>query len=101
MDRGCQAARLQGRLRDGGDGRLSVRLRRDHRGGARPHFDTVYQAYLMDEETLAFLRRRTPMRSGKWRRNSQEAIERGLWTPKSNSAKFALKEISEGGVRVG
>jgi cobaltochelatase CobN len=35
------------------------------------HFDAVYQAYLMDEETLASCARRTPMRSGRWRRNSK------------------------------
>jgi hypothetical protein len=36
------------------------------------HFDAVYQAYLMDEETLAFLREpRTLMRFVKWRRNSK------------------------------
>jgi cobaltochelatase CobN len=60
MDRRLQAARLQGRLRDGRDGRLSVRLRRHHPRRARAHFDAVYQAYLMDEETLAFLREKNP-----------------------------------------
>ena len=34
LDRGDAAARLQGRVRDGGDGGLPVRLRR-HRGGRR------------------------------------------------------------------
>ena len=29
---------------------------------------------------------------------SGEAIDRGLWTPKSNSAKFTLSEMVEGGV---
>ena len=38
MDRRGDAARLQGRLRDGGDRRLHVRLRRNDRGGARPSF---------------------------------------------------------------
>jgi cobaltochelatase CobN len=28
-----------------------------------------------------------------------EAIDRGLWTPKSNSAKFTLSEMVDGGVR--
>ena len=29
-----------------------------------------------------------------------EAIDRGLWTPKSNSAKFTLVEMAEGGEHV-
>jgi cobaltochelatase CobN len=58
------------------------------------HFDAVYQAYLMDEETLAFLREKNPDALREMAAKFQEAIERGLWTPKSNSAKFALGELA-------
>jgi cobaltochelatase CobN len=58
------------------------------------HFDTVYQAYLMDEETLAFLREKNPDALREMAAKFQEAVERGLWTPKSNSAKFALGELA-------
>lgn len=58
------------------------------------HFDAVYQAYLMDEETLAFLREKNPDALKEMAAKFEEAIERGLWTPKSNSAKFALGELA-------
>jgi cobaltochelatase CobN len=58
------------------------------------HFDAVYQAYLMDEETLAFLRDKNPDALEEMAAKFEEAIERGLWTPKSNSAKFALGELA-------
>jgi cobaltochelatase CobN len=58
------------------------------------HFDAVYQAYLMDEDTLAFLREKNPDALKEMAAKFEEAIERGLWTPKSNSAKFALGELT-------
>ncbi|OCW57606.1 cobaltochelatase subunit CobN [Hoeflea olei] len=60
------------------------------------HFDAVYQAYLLDEDTLAFLREKNPDALKEMAEKFDEAIERGLWTPKSNSAKFALSELIEG-----
>jgi cobaltochelatase CobN len=60
------------------------------------HFDAVYQAYLMDEETLAFLREKNPDALREMAAKFEEAIDRGLWTPKSNSAKFALSEVARG-----
>ena len=60
------------------------------------HFDAVYQAYLMDEDTLAFLREKNPDALREMAAKFEEAIERGLWTPKSNSAKFALSEVARG-----
>lgn len=60
------------------------------------HFDAVYQAYLMDEETLDFLRDKNPDALKEMAQKFEEAIERGLWTPKSNSAKFALADLAHG-----
>jgi len=60
------------------------------------HFEAVYQAYLMDEETLAFLREKNPDALKEMAKKFEEAIERGLWTPKSNSARFALAEVAGG-----
>ncbi|MGJ8569771.1 MAG: cobaltochelatase subunit CobN [Hoeflea sp.] len=60
------------------------------------HFDAVYQAYLIDEETLAFLREKNPDALREMAAKFEEAIDRGLWTPKSNSAKFALSEVARG-----
>ena len=58
------------------------------------HFDAVYQAYLVDEETLAFLRDKNPDALTEMADRMLEAIDRGLWTPKSNSAKFSLTELA-------
>jgi len=58
------------------------------------HFDAVYQAYLIDEDTLAFLREKNPDALKEMAERFEEAIERGLWTPKSNSAKFVLGELA-------
>ncbi|AKH99766.1 cobaltochelatase, CobN subunit [Hoeflea sp. IMCC20628] len=60
------------------------------------HFDAVYQAYLMDEDTLDFLRAKNPDALREMAEKFEEAIERGLWTPKSNSAKFALADLARG-----
>ncbi|WP_420410219.1 cobaltochelatase subunit CobN [Hoeflea sp.] len=58
------------------------------------HFEAVYLAYLVDEETLSFLREKNPDALREMAARFEEAIDRGLWTPRSNSAKFALSEIS-------
>jgi cobaltochelatase CobN len=58
------------------------------------HFDAVYQAYLVDEDTLEFLRDKNPDALAEMAERLLEATERGLWTPRSNSAKFALHQLS-------
>ncbi len=61
---------------------------RDH------HFEAVYQAYLMDETVRDFIADKNPDALREMAERLREAIDRGLWTPKSNSAMFALKEMS-------
>jgi cobaltochelatase CobN len=61
---------------------------RDH------HFEAVYQAYLMDEDVRDFIAEKNPDALREMADRLAEAIERGLWTPKSNSAMFALNEIA-------
>ncbi|KJS17406.1 MAG: cobalamin biosynthesis protein CobN, partial [Hoeflea sp. BRH_c9] len=60
------------------------------------HFEAVYQAYLIDEDTLAFLREKNPDALQEMAQKFEEAIARGLWTPRSNSAKFALARLAGG-----
>ena len=60
------------------------------------HFEAVYQAYLVDEDTLAFLREKNPDALCEMAQKFEEAIARELWTPKSNSAKFALAALAGG-----
>ncbi|WP_425417816.1 cobaltochelatase subunit CobN [Oricola indica] len=62
---------------------------RDH------HFEAVYQAFLMDDDVRAFIAEKNPDALREIADRMREAIERGLWTPKSNSAMFALNEIVE------
>ncbi|WP_370321318.1 cobaltochelatase subunit CobN [Oricola sp.] len=61
---------------------------RDH------HFEAVYQAYLMDETVRDFIAYKNPDALREMAERLREAIDRGLWTPKSNSAMFALNEMS-------
>ncbi|MEO0329725.1 MAG: cobaltochelatase subunit CobN [Pseudomonadota bacterium] len=64
---------------------------RDH------HFELLHNAYLVDEEVLAFLQDKNPDALKEMAERFLEAIERGLWTPRSNSAKFALQQIAGNG----
>ncbi|MEO0542463.1 MAG: cobaltochelatase subunit CobN [Pseudomonadota bacterium] len=62
---------------------------RDH------HFDAVYQAYLMDADVRAFIEEKNPDALHEIAMRLKEAIERELWTPKSNSAQFDLERMIE------
>ena len=61
---------------------------RDH------HFEAVYQAYLMDARVRDFIAEKNPDALREMAERLTEAVERGLWTPKSNSAMFALSEMT-------
>ncbi len=54
---------------------------RDH------HFDLVHAAYLEDDDTRAFLEEANPAALREIAQRMEEAAERGLWRPKSNSAR--------------
>ncbi|MEO1703459.1 MAG: cobaltochelatase subunit CobN [Pseudomonadota bacterium] len=62
---------------------------RDH------HFEAVYQAYLMDAEVRDFIEDKNPDALREIAGRLKEAIERGLWAPKSNSAQFDLQRMIE------
>ncbi|KQW27518.1 cobalt chelatase [Rhizobium sp. Root274] len=63
---------------------------RDH------HFEAVYQAFILDERVRDFMAEKNAPAQKELAERLIEAIERGLWTPKSNSAKFTLVELAEG-----
>ena len=86
MDRRRHAPRLQGRRRDRRDGRLPVRLRRDRAGGRRCHFDALYEAYLGDDAVREFMAEHNPAALAETESRFREAVERGLWRPRRNSA---------------
>ena len=58
------------------------------------HFDAVYEAYLEDEAVRGFLEANNPAALGEIATRLIEAQERGLWRPRSNSARAALEELA-------
>ncbi|MEM0899029.1 MAG: cobaltochelatase subunit CobN [Pseudomonadota bacterium] len=59
------------------------------------HFDAVHQAYLQDEQVCEFMREANPDALREMSERLLEAIDRGLWTPRSNSAQFELRRLSD------
>ncbi len=62
---------------------------RDH------HFEAVYQAFVLDDEVRGFLEDKNPAAYRDMTDKLTEAIDRGLWTPRSNSARFDLHNRAE------
>ncbi|MFD0978327.1 cobaltochelatase subunit CobN [Tropicimonas aquimaris] len=60
---------------------------RDH------HFDLVYEAYLEDDDTREFVADANAPALREMAERFQEAINRDLWTPRSNSAWMRLAEM--------
>jgi cobaltochelatase CobN len=58
-------------------------------------FDAVYRAFLEDPEVDAFLAAHNPAARAEMAARFLEAIERGLWRARSNSAYARLAEIAE------
>jgi cobaltochelatase CobN len=57
------------------------------------HFDLAYQAFIADEAVRGFIEQSNPAALQEMAERFLEAMERGLWTAKSNSAKFDLEYI--------
>jgi cobaltochelatase CobN len=58
------------------------------------HFDALYEAYLCDDTVRRFMADHNPAALAETRRRFAEAIDRGLWRPRSNSAREALAHWS-------
>ncbi|MFK0330194.1 cobaltochelatase subunit CobN [Rhizobium sp. NPDC090275] len=54
------------------------------------HFEAVYQAFVVDQRVRDFMIEKNPHAYDEMRERLLEAIERRLWTPRSNSAQFDL-----------
>ena len=54
------------------------------------HFDLVYGAFIEDDDTRAFIEDANPAALKEMAARFEEAIERGMWQPRSNSAKALL-----------
>ncbi len=61
---------------------------RDH------HFEAAYRAFIADEKVLDFLRDKNPAALAEIAERFLEAVDRGLWNPRSNSARFELNSLS-------
>ncbi|MBB3137349.1 cobaltochelatase CobN [Rhizobium pisi] len=65
------------------------------------HFEAVYQAFVADPKVRDFMAEKNPAALSDMRERLMEAIERKLWTPRSNSAQFDLTESNETKKRAG
>ena len=61
------------------------------------HFDLVEDAFLNDDETRQFIADNNAPALNDIAARLQEAIDRNLWTPKSNSARARIAGILETG----
>jgi cobaltochelatase CobN len=59
------------------------------------HFDQLYDAYIADETVRGFVAAHNPDALVEMSRRFAEAIDRGLWTPRLNSAALRLAELSQ------
>jgi cobaltochelatase CobN len=64
------------------------------RAVADHHFDLVFEAYLEDGEVAKFLEDNNPAAAREIAERLIEAMQRGLWKPRSNSAHGRLAEIA-------
>ena len=60
---------------------------RDH------HFEAVYQAFVVDERVRHFMTEKNPAAQKEMADRLLEAMDRGLWTARSNSARFDLEGL--------
>ncbi|MCO4316106.1 cobaltochelatase subunit CobN [Phyllobacterium sp. 21LDTY02-6] len=58
------------------------------------HFEAVYAAFLGDEAVRAFLQEKNPHALREMAEKLEEAAARGLWTPRSNSARYELSRLA-------
>ena len=58
------------------------------------HFEAVYQAFLVDDEVREFIKEKNPDALREMADKLGEAVERGFWTPRSNSARFELSRLA-------
>ncbi|ARO30570.1 cobaltochelatase subunit CobN [Rhizobium sp. NXC14] len=54
------------------------------------HFEAVFRAFVADPGVRDFMIEKNPAAFDEMRERLREAIDRGLWTPRSNSARFDL-----------
>jgi cobaltochelatase CobN len=63
------------------------------------HFEALYEAYVQDDRVRRFIADANPAALREIAERFQEAIDRGLWRPTSNSAHHHLEALRAGSVR--
>ncbi|WP_417242382.1 cobaltochelatase subunit CobN [Celeribacter sp.] len=58
------------------------------------HFDLVHAAFIEDDDTRAFIADHNAPALAEMAQRLLEAMDRGLWTPRSNSARAALEALA-------
>ncbi|WP_075292702.1 cobaltochelatase subunit CobN [Pararhizobium arenae] len=58
------------------------------------HFEAVYQAFIVDERVRDFMEDKNPAALREMSARLLGAIDRGFWSPRSNSARFDLASLS-------
>ena len=59
------------------------------------HFEAVFDAYIADDEVRSFIAENNDAALRDIAARLSEGIERGLWSPRSNSAEPMLRELME------
>lgn len=59
------------------------------------HFEAAYQAYILDQRVRDFMAEKNPAALKEMSDRLVEAIDRGLWSPRSNSARFDLEAMAD------
>jgi cobaltochelatase CobN len=63
-------------------------------GAVEPHhFEALYQAYVMEEAVRDFMAEKNPEALKEMAEKFLEAVDRGFWNPRSNSARFELESL--------
>jgi len=62
------------------------------------HFEAAYQAFLMDDAVRDFIEEKNEAALRDIAKRFLDAIDRGMWKPKSNSARFRLAEMVVAGL---
>ena len=57
------------------------------------HFDMAEAAFIEDDDTRSFIERHNPSALLEMAERLQEAIDRGMWNPKSNSARVRIESL--------
>jgi cobaltochelatase CobN len=94
---------IEGVMRHGYKGAFEIAATLDYMfafaattGAVKPHhFDLAYDAFIADERVRTFLERNNPAALQEMADRFEEAIGRGLWTPRSNAAWREVRRINE------